>query len=672
MRNIRKTNWSKENLYRRNFKGYCSHMSISNLSIKIFILSILFFLSGILSEVSAIFAVGLRGIDGDFIDIIIRILVSSLSLLSLAIVVRQGFFVFLGLGISTFVVLGFLLLIFNRSGFIDIFSSLPFTVTSELLALWLSGLAFASIRALSKKLLFPLSCLALLGAGATLYFVIPLMAFLALSWIHILIATSIIFTGGIIGWNAFNEDTKFSSLAQLAINFTSIGGDSFRQANLTEANFSNASLKHSDFRGSNLTRTFWRNSDGLEFARLGNTYLSNPQIRQLVVSLEGQGQNFDGVDLTGVNLQGANLRKASFIGANLNHSNLRNVDLTEAILKQTQLDNTDLTKATLTGACIEDWGITSATKLENVICKYIYMRQSRDSLRKPDNLKETFADGEFADFIKPYFDTLDLYHSQDVDPRAISIALKNLSANHPEEKIDFVAMERRGNNGLNLRFTTTDTANKSDLSHEYFTDYNRIKNELPVSVQIMLSEKTAEIRSLKDTIEQFIKTGTYQSIVNANNLQVIQSGAIMTENKGININPSGNIGDISGLVGGDVTGVVNLGAINGNVNVTNAINQLPDTTESGQPSLKELLIQLQQAIQNDGELSQPDKDDLLEQVQALAEAKHVEEPVKKEGLTRKAMKMFNATLQSLPDTAKIVEACSKLLPMVLKALGFPS
>jgi hypothetical protein len=34
--------------------------------------------------------------------------------------------------------------------------------------------------------------------------------------------------------------------------------------------------------------------------------------------------------------------------------------------------------------------------------------------------------------------------------------------------------------------------------------------------------------------------------------------------------------------------------------------------------------------------------------------------------------MFNATLQSLPDTAKIVEACSKLLPMVLKALGFPS
>jgi len=36
------------------------------------------------------------------------------------------------------------------------------------------------------------------------------------------------------------------------------------------------------------------------------------------------------------------------------------------------------------------------------------------------------------------------------------------------------------------------------------------------------------------------------------------------------------------------------------------------------------------------------------------------------------MKMFDATLKSLPDTAKIAEACSKLLPLILKALGFPA
>ena len=62
-------------------------------------------------------------------------------------------------------------------------------------------------------------------------------------------------------------------------------------------------------------------------------------------------------------------------------------------------------------------------------------KENPNPLRKPDNLWETFAEGEFADFIQPFFDTLDLYHSQDVDPRAISIALKNLSNNHPKDDI---------------------------------------------------------------------------------------------------------------------------------------------------------------------------------------------------------------------------------------------
>ena len=138
----------------------------------------------------------------------------------------------------------------------------------------------------------------------------------------------------------------------------------------------------------------------------------------------------------------------------------------------------------------------------------------------------------------------------------------------------------------------------------------------------------------------------------------------MPENKGINISAGDNV-NVSGVSSGG--SIVNLGTISGNV--TNAINQLPETPESDHPNLKELLTQLQQAIQADADLPDPDKSDLLEQVQALAEVKQTEEPAKREGLTRKAMKMFDATLKSLPDTVKIVEACSKLLPLILKALG---
>lgn len=115
---------------------------------------------------------------------------------------------------------------------------------------------------------------------------------------------------------------------------------------------------------------------------------------------------------------------------------------------------------------------------------------------------------------------------------------------------------------------------------------------------------------------------------------------------------------------------MNLGTITGNV--TNTINQLPDVDTADQPNLKQLLTELKDAIATDADLPDTDKADLLEQVQNLAVAKQTEEPAQKEGLVRKAKKIFTATLNSLPDTAKLAEACSKLLPLILKALGFPA
>jgi len=142
----------------------------------------------------------------------------------------------------------------------------------------------------------------------------------------------------------------------------------------------------------------------------------------------------------------------------------------------------------------------------------------------------------------------------------------------------------------------------------------------------------------------------------------------MTEKNGIEINAGGSIDDISGLVGGDNNGILNLGNINGNV--TNAINKLTSSDKAKQPNLKHLLTQLQEAITADVDLPDPDKADLLEQVQKLAEVKAIPEPSRKETMVRQAKKIFEATLKNLPETAKIADSCGKLLPMILKALGF--
>lgn len=585
------------------------------------------------------------------------------SLSSLYLVIRRGFAV--GVGITVLILIFSLLVCLLLTRELTPVGMILFIGIGNI-SLLLAGLTAASLSTVGVVSLMQAESVAVIGNLVVSSFI----AAVSTDTRAILAASIVSLSGSYAGIQSLRKNKNFFWIRDLVTSFIAMGGVSFRQAVLTEANFSGATLKYADFRDADLTRTCLYNTQGLEFARLGNTYLANPKIRQLVVTCNGQGQNFDGLDLTGINLQGAILQDASFVGAILNQSNLRDADLSKAILKQTQLDDADLTGAILTGACIEDWGMTSTTKLGNVQCDYIYMRlqtpERRNPLRKPDDERKNFNEGEFADFIKPYFDTLDLYHRQDVDPRSISIALKTLAENHPDAQLQFVAIEWRGK-GLNIRYTTAPDVDKSELNHEHFTNYARIRKELLGTIQLKLAAQDAEISRMEGVINKFIQTGTHQSTIQAKTIQVIQGEFAVTENRGININ-SGDNANISGLSSGD--GIVNLGTISGNV--TNAINQLLDSPEPDQPSLKTLLTQLQQAIQTDTDLPDIDKSDLLEQVQALAEVKQLKEPVKREGIARKAMKIFDGTLKSLPDTAKIAEACGKLLPLILKALGFPA
>ena len=319
-------------------------------------------------------------------------------------------------------------------------------------------------------------------------------------------------------WRALAGDAKYGFIRELAITFGTIGGTNFRGANLTDVNFTSATLKSTDFRKAVLTRTCFNNTKKLDRVRPGTTYLQNQLVVSVSVTRQGQDKNFNRLDLRGVNFQGANLADASFIGTDLSQANLQDADLSRVKLVQTQLDGTNFTGAILTGTYIEDWGITNKTKFHGVRCEYVYMRlptkENPDPLRKPDNNKEVFADGEFGDFIKPIFDTLDLYHNQGVDPRAIAIAFKGLAENNPEAELEIIAIERRGEDKILLRAKTAITANKSELYRKYFIKYNEIKSLAEQQIQTLISEKDSRIRSLENivvTISQstrfYIETG---------------------------------------------------------------------------------------------------------------------------------------------------------------------
>ena len=69
-------------------------------------------------------------------------------------------------------------------------------------------------------------------------------------------------------------------LFNFAIAFATIGGTSFKNADLTDANFTSAKLKSTDFRNATLTRVCWYGAKMLDRVRLGDTYLKNTQLRQ--------------------------------------------------------------------------------------------------------------------------------------------------------------------------------------------------------------------------------------------------------------------------------------------------------------------------------------------------------------------------------------------------------
>ncbi|NEU80969.1 pentapeptide repeat-containing protein [Nostoc sp. UIC 10630] len=404
------------------------------------------------------------------------------------------------------------------------------------------------------------------------------------------IAGAVLLFSSYISWQALKENEKYALIRNIAIAFAAFKGTSFRFSDLTDAELTGASLKSTDFRKAVLTRTCFNKTKKLDYVRSGATYLHKAKVRSLLVTGQGQDKNFDRENLRGVNFQRANLVDVSFIGTDLSEANLQDADLSRVKLVQTQLGGTDFTGATLTGAYIQDWGITTNTKFDGVRCEYVYMRlptkENPDPLRKPDNHKEVFAEGEFGDFIQPIFDTLDLYHNQGVDPRAIAVAFKELAENNPNAELEIVAIERRGEDKILLRAKTTNTANKSELSKEYFINYNQLKALAEKDFQALIAQKEYQIIRLENMIMTALERPSFYA-ENYHN----QGDTVMPESSKRVVNNYLQQAQIAG-------GLVNAETVTANQiggNITNYTPEQRQNLAEAAADIQQLLNQLGQA-----------------------------------------------------------------------------
>jgi len=104
----------------------------------------------------------------------------------------------------------------------------------------------------------------------------------------------------------------------------------------------------------------WLGANDLDRACGNDSYLQYPQVQQVLVSGNGQNENFDNLDLQGANLTGVRL----------------------------------------TGAYLQNYIITPTTLLEAIECDYIYTQLPSEELgRQPANPNQIFKPGELDRFL---------------------------------------------------------------------------------------------------------------------------------------------------------------------------------------------------------------------------------------------------------------------------------
>lgn len=96
--------------------------------------------------------------------------------------------------------------------------------------------------------------------------------------------------------------------------------------------------------------------------------------------------------------------------------------------------------------------------------------------------------------------------------------------------------------------------------------------------------------------------------------------------------------------------------------VLNVIANLPNSTSTHFPNIKELLIELTAAIESETDLNPEDKAEALEQVLVLAVAAHNQTKNRTREFTKKALIALHSTVADLPISNPLVEKINHILP----------
>ncbi|MEM7727297.1 MAG: pentapeptide repeat-containing protein [Cyanobacteria bacterium P01_A01_bin.45] len=243
---------------------------------------------------------------------------------------------------------------------------------------------------------------------------------------------------------------------------------------------------------------------------------SNYDYRVNLSAIDLRGYDLSNIDLRDVSLKGADLSDVNLCHANLSEANLVNANLSNANLSNTNLSRvqalgTNLTKSNLTGACLEDWNINNDTKLDNVVCDYIYLKDNFKE-RRPSAPDQIFNPGDLANLIQKISDTVDLIFSGGIDWQAFLTSFQDIQVEDGNRELIIQAIERKTNGAFVVRVEVPSNTDKAEIERYFWQKYNPILEAKDREIKLLLqqtdfySEQIQSIRKDNTRVLEIIET----------------------------------------------------------------------------------------------------------------------------------------------------------------------
>lgn len=270
-----------------------------------------------------------------------------------------------------------------------------------------------------------------------------------------------VLTQGVKNWNRWRAVNQLilPDLTAVALDGIDLQGANLSDVDLAGACISTANLREADLRGANL-----QESD------LSHSNLARANLR----GARCYKAHFIEVDF----------READLTRANLNRANLNGANLKNARLRATQALFTNFENSIFTGARLEDWNINSATRLDQVTCDYIYLRDDSEERRPHDG---NFELGEFTKLFRKVTNAVDLIFHNGVDWNAFAHSFRRLQVISGKESLSIQSIEDKGDGDFVIRLNASPSADKAAIQkfmkHEYQTALKVIENKYEVQLQ---------------------------------------------------------------------------------------------------------------------------------------------------------------------------------------------